>query len=174
MSMELLKLHGINVCYADTMQLKQIPSHPAYSVDDLGTVYGKSGKPLRLFAGTGGYLRFTTYVAGRWQQVSVHVKVCEAFYGPRPPGAHAAHRNGCVTDNRVVNLRWATAQENEADKVAHDRRAWGERHPRHKLTESEVHEIRASGELLRTLAARYSVAETTISHVRNRKTWRHI
>lgn len=156
------------------MERKALPSHPAYSADERGVIYGKTGKPLRLFAGTGGYLRFTTYDKGRWQQVSVHVMVCEAFHGPRPAGFQAAHHNGVRTDNRSSNLAWKTSQQNEADKVDHDVRAWGERHGMHKLKEEQVREIRASEETGRALSRRYAVTESTISSIRRRRSWRHV
>ncbi len=156
-------------------QFKPILSHPGYFAGEDGSILGKRGKPLRLFAGVGGYLRFTTFEAGRWQQVSVHVMVCEAFFGPRPsPMHHAAHRNGICTDNRVENLRWATKFENEADKVEHDVRAWGERHGMHKLSEVEVLDIRSRNTRLSEEAERYGVTIQTISSIRHRKTWRHI
>lgn len=156
------------------MERRALPSHPAYSADVGGAIYGKTGKPLKLFPGVGGYLRFTTYEAGRWQQVSVHVMVCEAFHGPRPEKHHAAHVNGVRTDNRASNLRWATAYQNEADKVIHDVRAWGERHGMHKLTELQVKEIRSSNEPGCTLARHYGVSDSAISAIRKRRSWRHL
>lgn len=173
----LLKLSSIKRDSIDTMEFKElrnVPGHPGYQISSEGMVYGKKGKLLKLFPGKSGYLRFTTIESGRWQQVSVHVMVCMAFHGPRPKGAHAAHADGNILNNSAANLSWKSAQENEADKVLHDRRAWGVRHGMHKLTESEVREIRKSTELLRVLAERYSVSETNISYIRNRKSWRHI
>lgn len=156
------------------MERKALPSHPAYTADADGIIYGKRGKPLRLFSGTGGYLRFTTFSAGRWQQVSVHVMVCEAFHGPRPEGMHAAHHNGIRTDNRAENLSWKTAEQNERDKREHGVALLGERHHQHKLSEEEVKVIRNSPQRGSVLAERYGVSQTTISSVRHRKTWRHI
>jgi hypothetical protein len=155
-------------------EVRSIPGHPRYAVDANGIVYGKNGGPLALFAGTGGYLRFTTHQGGKWQQVSVHVMVCTAFHGARPTGHHAAHANGDVLDNRAANLAWKTGRQNEADKRGHGRALLGTRNHQAKLTADDVLAIRASGESGVTLARRYGVTETTISDVRNRKTWRHI
>lgn len=50
----------------------------------------------------------------------------------------------------------------------------GEAHHKTTLTENDVVAIRASSETLAVLAKRYSVTETTISHVKRRKTWAHV
>lgn len=155
--------------------LREVPGHPGYIVASNGDVYGKRGNLLRQFTGVGGYLRFTTHEAGRWQQVSTHVMVCLAFHGPRPEGHHAAHRNGVVTDNRAGNLRWATKRENEADKLKHGTKMQGETHHRHKLTEDEVKVIRANYMVSGAdMARRYGVSESAISAVRHRKSWSHV
>ncbi|WP_353057975.1 NUMOD4 motif-containing HNH endonuclease [Propionimicrobium sp. PCR01-08-3] len=47
----------------------------------------------------------------------VHQLVLEAFVGPRPDGCMALHYNDVKTDNRLVNLRWGTCQENRQDAI---------------------------------------------------------
>lgn len=153
------------------LDLRPIPSHPGYKARSDGVILGKKGAPLRQFAGTGGYLRFTTYEGGRWQQVSTHVTVCEAFYGVRPDGHHAAHRNGDQTDNRAENLRWASKEENEADKRLHGRSMDGERNHQAKLTSTDVAEIRSRKTLLRQEADRYGVSISMISKIRRGEAW---
>jgi len=156
------------------MEHQIIPSHPSYSADSNGNIYGKKGKRIKTFPGTGGYLRFTTFENGKWQQVSVHVMVCEAFHGRREQGMQAAHANGIKTDNRPENLSWKTSKENEADKRRHGLALLGERHHQHKLTEDQVIAIRSSDESGASLAHKYGVTSATISCVRLRKSWRHL
>lgn len=139
-----------------------------------GSIVGPSGRPLTPFTDPDGYLRINVYRAGKWQQVGVHVVVCETFHGPRPGGMHAAHENGIKADCRSANLAWKTPTENEADKVEHDTRAWGERHGMRKLTESDVQEIRTSAEPARVLAARYPVGAPMIRRIRARRSWTHV
>ncbi len=153
---------------------REVPGHPGYRVGEDGTVYGKTGRPLKVFMGNSGYVRFTTYEAGRWQQVSVHVMVCLAFHGPRPAGMHAAHLDGNRWNNAASNLKWVNQEENESHKVDHDTRAWGERHGMARLTEDDVRAIRASDESGPVLAAKYRVSRNHISSIRARKAWRHI
>jgi hypothetical protein len=145
-----------------------------FLVGDDGAIVGPRGRELRTFLDRDGYPRFNRYESGKWSQHSVHVVVCETFHGPRPAGAQAAHTSGRKTDCRAVNLSWKTPAENEADKVEHDTRAWGDRHGMHKLTEDEVRTIRASREQSITLARRHGVTTATIRAIRARRTWRHI
>jgi hypothetical protein len=69
----------------------------------------------------GGYLRVRLWRDGEPRYLRVHLLVLEAFKGPRPTarhhGAHAPDRS--KWNNTIANLRWATPEENEADKKPH-------------------------------------------------------
>jgi hypothetical protein len=100
--------------------------------------------------------------------------MCELAHGPRPSPLHeSAHSCGRGSDGCVNprHLRWATPTENHADKVEHGTTNRGERQGRHKLTETDVLEIRASHEPQSVLAARYGVDPSTISNVQTGRTW---
>lgn len=66
-----------------------------------------------------GHLRVTLIRDGQPRTHTVHALVLSAFSGPRPEGAVARHLNGVPSDNRIVNLQWGTASENQLDAVAH-------------------------------------------------------
>ncbi|WP_353853544.1 NUMOD4 motif-containing HNH endonuclease [Nocardia sp.] len=51
----------------------------------------------------------------------VHHLVMEAFVGPRPEGMDTCHNNGDPGDNRLVNLRYDSRNENQIDAVRHGR-----------------------------------------------------
>lgn len=112
----------------------------------------------------------------------VHRLVCQAFIGPRPSEDHeVAHGDAIRTDNRLKNLRWATKQENGADKVRHGNSLIGEKHAEAKLTEAAAREIIAtkglkrSGARTREMARRFGVSVATIHKVRSDKTrWKHL
>lgn len=107
------------------------------------------------------------------------------FVGPIPPDP--SNRYGTMNvlhrcDNpRCVNpehLFLGNQFDNSTDSVSKGR--WGKRglkgsaHGRARLTEEIVREILASTDSLSALADRYKVSRGTISHIRKRRSWRHL
>lgn len=143
---------------------------------------GKNAPPGRLMEPhlDRGYPRTTLSVGGViLKRILVHRAVAEAFL-TRHSGAHVVnHKNGIKSDNRVDNLEWVTPSGNT-------RHAWrlglcqpmhGSRSGKAKLNEASVALIRArlaAGERLVPIAADYGVTPTTISYIRNYKTWLHL
>lgn len=156
------------------------PRDPRVLVGADGSLVGAQGRLLTPWADAQGYLRVSMYRTdgtGRGYQPSVHGIVCETFHGPRPTGHHVAHEDGIQANCAADNLSWKTPAENEADKLRHETRPQGERVYCAKLTEQDVHAIRAAsaaGTTLAELENRYPVKKSTISRVVLRKTWRHI
>jgi hypothetical protein len=107
--------------------------------------------------------------------VPVHTLVCTAYHGSKPSEDHqVAHNNGDPTDNRADNLRWATSQENHDDMVLHGTVLKGSANGRALFSEQQVKEIRSSSESGYSIAKRLGISQSTISLIRNRKSWRHI
>lgn len=151
--------------------------HP-FTVDaERGIVYGVRGKPLHKTCSSGYILAmYGSHSARRY--LRAHVIVWESVFGPVPGGQEINHINGIKTDNRIANLEAVTHSEN----VLHayrtglmDNRATqaGKNH-RAKLTEDQIHYIRASKEGCRELAERYGVWQKTIRNVRNWRSWKYI
>jgi hypothetical protein len=122
---------------------RPIPGHSGYEVSDLGRVRSIDRAVIKMTRGrpvphrlkgrvlkpgtTGrGYLMV---VLGHGGATYVHHLVLQAFVGPRPDGHEAAHGDGNRTNNRLVNLRWATPKENAADRYRHGTVMFGSRHP---------------------------------------------
>lgn len=109
-----------------------------------------------------------------------HRVVCTLAHG-KPPfeKAHAAHSCGkghlaCVNP---MHLRWATCEENAADRIIHGTDNRGVKNHRSKLTEADVVEIKkmiTAGESLASIARSYSVCPATIGHIKARNSWVHI
>jgi hypothetical protein len=153
-----------------------VPSRAgSFAMKDGLILHGKSPKHTR-----GGYLEATLVDRnGRQHRKGAHGWVCLTFHGPRPSPEHiVAHYDGNPRNNHYRNLRWATQAENADDRKRHGNNLEGRRHPKAKLTEAQVLEIRANyvggyGDLAR-LARKYGVTNGLILNVIKRKTWKHI
>lgn len=159
-------------------EIRPHPHLPGISAGSDGTIY-RNGRAVNVRPLPSGYTLITIREAGRRTAIGAHVIVCETFHGPRPSGKQAAHRNGQRSDNRSVNLRWATRRENEADKRRHGTHPLGSASGRALLTEEQVTEIRriaATGRhgIQRRLALRFGVSNMTISNIVLGKSWTHV
>jgi hypothetical protein len=158
-------------------RLRTSAAFPTLGVAADGRIQGPSGRWLKPFPNSRGYLAInvSTCADGIRRQVHVHKIVCTAYHGPCPDGmVLVRHLNGDHLDNRAANLAWGTREQNEADKVLHGTALLGERHHQARLTDGEVLTIRASVLTGAVLAATYGVSETMIGKIRRRKNWRHI
>lgn len=86
---------------------------------------------------------------------------------------HAPHvicgNRNCVNP---AHLRVGTQSENMKDKISDGTSARGIKHPKCKLTEQQVREIRArSDENQKELAEEFGVSTATISSILSRKRW---
>lgn len=105
----------------------------------------------------------------------VHVYVCEKTHGPAPEGMEAAHSCGRQPCINPRHLRWATREENQADRVLHGTSNRGERQWGAKLREQDVIAIKRQAQKgrlwQRAAAERYGVGRKTISDIVTGKTW---
>lgn len=92
------------------------------TVDKNGRLMQWSGRQMRVSPGKNGYPRVRLTKSGEQANHSVHHLVLEAFVGPRPfPEAYGRHLNDQRLDNRLSNLAWGTASENNHDRVRNGR-----------------------------------------------------
>lgn len=140
----------------------------------------RRGRVLRPGRSQGGYLRVALCRDGVLSSAEIHTLVLLAFVGPRPDGLETRHLDGKQLNNTIENLCYGTVQENADDRKRHGTVVpippqLGEEHYAAVLTEDDVRYIRSN--LSRTnvdLADQFGVAPTTVSAVRNAKTWRHV
>lgn len=145
---------------------RPIPGFPGYFADTEGNIYSEMVRGIRGRQATRArmMLKSAPHRLGRRSVVLcrggkhlnryVHRLVLETFVGPRPLGMECCHYNGDPSDNRLENLRWDTKSANAKDAVRHgtfglrgvrcpkDRVRRGEENNLHKLTDSQVDEIR--------------------------------
>lgn len=114
----------------------------------------------------------------RFRGKRVHVLMAEAFLGPKPSPQHEVnHIDGDSLHNVVTNLEWTTHLENirhafRVGLVRQERR--GVDNANARLTTEAVRDIRTSSLPREALATMYGVTPTTISHIKLRRTWRHV
>lgn len=168
---------------------RPIPGYEGlYQVSNRGRVWSswRGGRLLKaVHAGRPGYLRLRVILCNgeTRRQVGVHQLVMLAFVGPCPPGMEVLHNDGNEYRNWwPENLRYGTHKENQQDMVRHGRAMGcgklGSEHPKAKLTEDLVRQIRceyaAGGVTERDLSARHGVNVSTLHRLLVRKTWTHV
>jgi hypothetical protein len=159
-----------------------------YEVSDLGRVRSldrvvvrSDGRPRR-FKGVvmaphsmrTGYLQVSLGCAGARTCAYVHRLVAAAFIGSCPAGMEVCHNDGNPANNCVENLRYDTAANNHADKLAHGTSGRGELNAAAKLTTADVHTVRV---LLKRkvpqsdIARRFGVTDGAIRKICRGKSW---
>lgn len=86
---------------------------------------------------------------------------------------HAAHLNGIKNDNRLQNLMWCSAKENNSHKKTHGTHQCGEKHGGSKLTSAEVKEIRRTPKGV-SISKKFNISRSQVCSIRKRITWKHI
>lgn len=114
---------------------------------------------------------------GNQKKMYVHRLILMAWVRMPKPNEEGRHLNDIPNDNRLENLAWGSGTDNAADKRRNGGLPIGERVPSHKLTDSQVLEIREKyrrGLSSRDLSAEYGVAHTTILKIARGQKWKHI
>jgi len=146
-----------------------IPSFPGYEITSDGRVWSRHSSSWLTVRHHGRRTRLRVQLVrnGRCYTRSVAPLILEAHVGPRPSGAVCRHLNGDDTDNRLVNLRWGTQQENMQDCIKHGRHvclSWkGQSHPVAKLSDADISRLRdeyhCGGITQKALAQKYGITE---------------
>jgi len=104
--------------------------------------------------------------------VHVHTLVLLAFVGPRPRGLEIRHLNGVPSDNRLVNLEYATKSRNSLDIKWHGGRANRHLAPRDVL--SILRRRSGQKDTRAALAQEYGVGTNSISNIWHGRTHRDV
>ena len=172
--------------------LKPVPGYEGMFATACGRVFSNKSGHLKEKAQVdfkGGYkaVGFYDRSTKKDRLLLVHRAVCLAFYGvPKPHQTDVRHLDGDPKNNLLENLRWGTKTENALDTVRHGRnrskthpeeRFRGVDHPRRKLDESQVMEIKAlrnSGLSQASIANKFNIHQGTVSKIQLGVTWAHM
>lgn len=170
---------------------KIIEEFPNYLISNYGNIKTLKTLENRTTHINSGYELIVFNVGEKRYSRLVHRLVAIAFVPNSENKPCVNHLNGIKTDNRAVNLEWATYKENtdhaiKTGLIDHSKR----KNPSHKiyprdgdhkltkLTKEEVVEMRelyATGNyVLRELSEKFGVSISVVWRVVNNKTWKCI
>lgn len=122
-----------------------------------------------------GYVRASLVKDGVWKHVGVHILVVEAFSDQArlPEQTHINHLDGIKTNNVPGNLEYSTPSGNAKHAQEHGLTPpppilYGEAHPRSKLTDYQVAEmrrLRGLGFTYKDIGFLFGVTGTQVSRV---------
>lgn len=111
----------------------------------------------------------------------IHRLVAIAFIPNPEHKEQVNHIDGNKTNNSVINLEWATPQENMIhcyNTGLHDNRAISDKHGMNKYTIKQIKEIcnllQENKLSINEIAKKTNVGHTTVNDIRNKKYWTHI
>lgn len=169
-----------------------IPFAKGYEVSNLGSVrsfrrsirmgYGfgtksvivKEPRSLRLYNNRG-YLYVK--LSGVRSPSSISRLVLLAFVGPCLIGEQCAHLDGDKLNNKLTNLAWMSAKENNSHKLMHGTAQKGERASRAKLNNNSIKQIKAlkaTGIYSKVIAKSFGVTPSTIDKIIRGESWSHV
>ena len=147
-----------------------------YQISNFGRVKSKK-KIISKHITSSGYYRITLYNYGNKKHLKIHRLVAQAFILNPENKPQINHIDGDKLNNHVSNLEWCTAKENinHSFKIGLINQC-GENNNANKLTNKEILEIRdLSGILTQTkIAEKYNITQAQVSHIINKKAWKHI
>jgi hypothetical protein len=159
---------------------KDVPEYEGlYLVSNLGRVkslkFGKE-KILKPRENSGGYMQVSLWEEGEGKLFKVHRLMMLVFIGESD--LQVNHKNGIKVDNRLENLEYCTASQNQihAYKNGLNKGLKGEKNGYSKLTRACVERIKYGhqGMTQREIAKIYGIAQQLVSIIRSGKSWKHI
>lgn len=99
-------------CFEEDFVIRDIPGHPFFQIDELGTVYNKTtGEIVRVQIDE----RYD-YVNLKKKRESIHSLVARTFIENTLNKPYVDHIDGNKKNNRIENLRYVTNQENQQNR----------------------------------------------------------
>lgn len=150
-----------------------------YKVSSCGNVFivskNRNQTPLKV---KNGYLLVDLCKSGSKKRISIHRLVAIHFLDNNENKPQVNHKNGIKTDNRLENLEWATASENQRHSIntGLKKPRKGEECKYAKITEKDAIDIKYGYKAMihKEIANIYNVSRTTVIDIRKGRSWKHI
>ena len=150
-----------------------------YKVSNLGNVFivskNRNQIPLKV---KNGYLLVDLCNCGKKNRISIHRLVAIHFLSNEENKPQVNYKNGIKTDNRLENLEWATASENQRHSLNNGLKIpkKGEECKYSKITEKDAIDIKYGykGLIHKDIANIYGISRTTVIDIRKGRSWKHI
>lgn len=125
-----------------------------------------------------GYLMVILSKNRKKRPFKIHRLVLYAFIGKPQKGMVARHLDGNRLNNRLDNLCWGTASENQLDRKIHGTDSIGENNGKSKITETQVIKIRKLKEKYKLSYKKISDQENIpygiVLNIFSGKSWSHV
>jgi len=155
---------------------KPIEEFPDYEISDQGNVMSNKRRKtiiIRPVLSRRGYLSIVTSHYGKKRMLKIHQLVLKHFGPPQPLNTTPDHINRIKTDNRIENLRWATPEEQNENRIP----AKGETHGSCKLTEDQALEIKRRLQKpvnQAALSREYGISRQLIAGIKSGRKWAYL
>lgn len=162
--------------YLQGEEWRPVIDYPVYQISNKGRIKGERRASFGSKSSSG-YRRACIWNGEKHVFVMIHRLVAIMFLGFQN-GKEINHKDGNKQNNCLENLEWVTRSGNSQHaydiglRKAHPVR--GEKNYQAKLTESQVRDIRTSSLSQSKLAKQYSVSNSVIQKVKERKSWKHV
>lgn len=164
---------------------REVKDYPGYEISNFGRLRSSRMRTpatiLKPSVIRAGYLTYSLRSGATHKRFMAHRLVLEAFVGPCPAGMQCGHLDGNSSNNRVDNLKWITALENQSHRKIHGTYFCGENAVLAKLTDKDVIEIRRDfvtrglwKDNVTHLADKYGVHKDSIRNAIAGRTWKHL
>ena len=146
-----------------------IPLYPKYQASEFGEIRNKDTKYiLKPYLTNRGYHTVGFWVDGKKKRLSVHRLVAMTYLPNLEELPEVNHINGVKTDNRFINLQWASGSTN----VLHTYRTGIHQTKLNPEMVLKVSEYRKSGKSLRAVGKILGVSHSTIWEIEQGKIYK--